>query len=119
MTHEIEKHLRGALRHVGPSEGFADRVLARVSAEGERPGEVVQLRPRESVLRRYWYSGVALAASIVLAVIGINQQQHELRVREGLEARRQLMEALRVTSEKLDIAYQAVTVPPSSADAGV
>jgi hypothetical protein len=33
---------------------------------------------------------------------------------EGRAASRELMEALRVTSQKLDMAYQAVTNPPSS-----
>jgi sensor domain CHASE-containing protein len=48
---------------------------------------------------------VALAASLILTVVVI----HEHRKREqGLQARQQLIEALRVTGEKLDLAYRAV-----------
>jgi hypothetical protein len=43
----------------------------------------------------------------VLAVIGIHEWQAH-REREGLEARAQLLDALRVTGEKLDIAYRTV-----------
>jgi hypothetical protein len=57
----------------------------------------------------------SLAASLVAAVmlgqhmaqkIDIGRQQREIA--EGQAASRELMEALRVTSQKLDMAYQAV-----------
>ena len=114
MTDDIDKHLRSALRTVDPPEGFADRVLARLDADSET-SRVVPLRPR-LMLRRYWYSGAALAASVVFAVMAIDRLEGERREREGLEARRQLLEALRVTSEKLDIAYQAVNAPQPADD---
>jgi hypothetical protein len=40
------------------------------------------------------------------------------REQEGLEARRQLLEALQLTGEKLDLAYQAVNreEPPTDDD---
>jgi hypothetical protein len=40
------------------------------------------------------------------------------REQEGLEARRQLLEALQLTGEKLDLAYQAVNreAPPPADD---
>ena len=42
-----------------------------------------------------------------------NDQQLALREEAaGLEARRELMQALRVTSQKLDLAYEAVNAPP-------
>jgi hypothetical protein len=117
MTDEFEKRLRGALRPVDPPAGFDHRVLERLNVHEHAP--VLPMRPQVSVLRRYWYSGVALAASVMLAVVAVNQLEHERREQEGLEARRQLLEALRVTSEKLDLAYEAVNRPPSSDDAGV
>jgi hypothetical protein len=119
MTDELERRLRDALRPVDPSVGFADRVLERLDRESVARIEARGGWPRMRALRRHWYSGVALAASVVLAVVAVNQLQHELHEREGLEARRQLIEALRVTSEKLDLAYDAVNGPPSSDDPGV
>jgi hypothetical protein len=43
-------------------------------------------------------------------------RQAEQERREGLAASRELMEALRVTSQKLDLAYQAVKTPPETAE---
>ena len=103
---DLEKRLRKALRPVEPQPGFANRVMSRVEA-GER-----------SSLRRWgparWrFAGVqparwmplALAASLILAVVLVHE--HHKR-EEGLQARQQLIEALRVTGEKLDLAYRAV-----------
>jgi hypothetical protein len=50
---------------------------------------------------------MALAASIVLAII-ITHQWEIRRAQQGLQARQQLIEALRVTDQKLDLAYRAV-----------
>ena len=41
------------------------------------------------------------------AIVGTHEWQVR-REQEGLEARKQLIEALRLTGEKLDVAYQAV-----------
>jgi anti-sigma-K factor RskA len=99
MNSDLGKKLREALRPVDPEEGFADRVMGRV-------GRAPQL-PRRRWHRKPLWISVALAASAVLAVIGIHEWQAH-REREGLEARAQLLDALRVTGEKLDIAYRTV-----------
>ena len=53
----------------------------------------------------------SLLAAVMLG--RYSAEQRELRSeREGLEASRELMQALRLTSDKLDIAYQAVQGPP-------
>ena len=107
MSKDFEQQLRDALRPVDPDEGFEERVMARIANEGSRK--------RANVTR--WVS-VALAASVVLAVfIGTHEWQVR-REQEGLEARKQLIEALRLTGEKLDVAYQAVNreAPPPNDD---
>lgn len=97
MTKDFEQQLREALRPVDPDEGFEQRVMARVAQE--------RSRTRTKVTR--WVS-VALAASVVFAaILGAHEWQLH-REQEGLEARKQLIEALRLTGEKLDVAYQAV-----------
>jgi hypothetical protein len=97
MSKDFENQLRDALRPVEPEEGFEQRVMARIASEGSRR--------RTKVTR--WVS-VALAASVAFAAIVGTHQWQVRREQEGLEARRQLLEALRVTGEKLDLAYQAV-----------
>ena len=107
MSDEIESRLRAALRPVAPAEDFSERLLARVMAE--RP---VQAKPRrvlaESARPLAWWLSSSLAACLILAV-GIQQHAQQQRLRQsGLEARREVQEALRVTSQKLNLAYEAV-----------
>ncbi len=55
-----------------------------------------------------WWLTASLAACLILAV-GVRQHLEQQRVQQsGLEARRQVLEALRMTSQKLNLAYQAV-----------
>jgi hypothetical protein len=108
MSKDFEQQLREALRPVEPDEGFEQRVMAGVAREGSRS--------RAKVTR--WVS-VGLAASVAFAAIIGTHQWQERREREGLEARRQLLEALQLTGEKLDVAYQAVNreeQPPTGDD---
>lgn len=104
MSHDLEKELREALRPVDPGEDFTARVLARVSAARLPPG------------RQLWIP-LALAASLA-AVLVLGVQWHQRRELRGLEARRELIEALRVTSQKLDLAYRLVNRPHSSGGEG-
>jgi len=94
MTDDLEAALRAALRPVDPPEGFTGRVMARVaSAQRHR-------------LRARWRIPAGIAAAVLLAIgICLHIQQQR---REGLEARRAIVEALRLTDEKLDLAYQTV-----------
>ncbi len=64
----------------------------------------------------------ALAASLVAAVMlgqhmANHRIQNQIRVKKprGRAASRELLQALRVTSQKLDMAYEAVNNPPQSA----
>ena len=62
----------------------------------------------------------ALAASLLVAVLlGPARGRSSASgapSSEGLEASRELMQALRVTSQKLDLAYEAVQGPPPADD---
>jgi hypothetical protein len=80
-----------------------ERILAELGRRG--PG----LRPaRHGIAPRTWWVSFGLAASMIIAVgVGVEFKSHQERA-AGLEARRQVIEALRVTHEKLDLAYQAV-----------
>jgi hypothetical protein len=105
--HDLEEELRRALRPLDPSPGFAERVTARV-ADGKR---------RRGLPARYRWLPAALAACLVLSLLVVYGWQAH-RQREGLAARQQLMQALRVTSEKLDLAYRGVQGASSNAAAG-
>lgn len=93
MSEDLERRLRAALRPVDPGEKFTQSVLARAQPAPPRP-----------VLR--WIS-LAVAASVLLCV-GLVTHERQSRAERGLEARRQLLQALQMTSKKLDLAYRAV-----------
>jgi hypothetical protein len=106
MSKEIESQMRAALRSVAPSEEFSQRLLADVTKE--RPAV---RKPRRAATRLQplaWWFSASLAASVVLA-FGVHQHLQQQRLQQsGLEARREVMQALRVTSQKLNLAYEAV-----------
>ena len=112
MSDDLDQQLRDALRPVDPEESFAQRVMSRIANDPTRSA-------RQPVGRARW-ACVALAASVALGGLIIHQWQVR-REQQGLEARKQLIQALRVTGEKLDIAYRAVNEeshPASGADSG-
>jgi negative regulator of sigma E activity len=112
---DVEDKLRRAMRPIDPPEGFAERVMRALPAR-EPPAPVVVLAtvprtPRISAWRRF-STPMTLAASLVVAVLLGKQIAIKQEEREGLAASQELMQALRVTSQKLDIAYQAVNSSP-------
>jgi len=118
MNENFEDELRRRLRPVDAPEGFADRVMRALPAEA-RPVVVALPVPRRSWVQQFGMPA-ALAASLLAAVLlgQYSAEQRDLRAeREGLEASRELMQALRLTSAKLDIAYEAVqTLQPADAE---
>lgn len=104
MSNELNDRLRAALRPVDPGERFTQGVLARIASEPPR----VPASPNPAVRRveLRWLSGALLA--ILATGFLVAHQWRAQQAEEGQAARRQVMEALRVTSEKLDLAYRAV-----------
>jgi negative regulator of sigma E activity len=98
---DLERRLRSSLRAVDPGAGFTPRVMARIAAE---PVPVART-PRVGAVASWLTFG--LAASVVLAVLLAHEWQVR-RLEQGREARRQLIEALRVTDEKLNLTYRVV-----------
>lgn len=108
---DLERQLRAALKPVNPGADFAAGVLARIASAEQAP----RVRLGRSQAVAGWLT-FALAASVVVTVLLAHQWQVR-RTEQGLEARRELMEALRVTDEKLAIAYRVVNTPPRAAAA--
>jgi hypothetical protein len=107
MSNDIESRLRAALRPVAPREEFSQKLLAQAVVASPAPPKrrdftAARLRPLA------WWLSASLAASLVLAV-GVHQHLQQQRLQQsGLEARREVLKALRVTSQKLNLAYEAV-----------
>jgi hypothetical protein len=105
MTDDLEAKLRDALRTANPSDDFERRLMARIAATQAKPAKRRDTFVRSPVT---WWFSAAMAATVVLAV-GLQHYRVDQQNRaKGLEASRQVMEALRVTNDKLDLAYRAV-----------
>jgi hypothetical protein len=116
MNEDFESELRRRLAPVDAPEGFADRLMRALPSDA-KPAILVALpTPRRSWIREFGMPA-ALAASLLVAVL-LGQQvaveREKIAEQKGMEASRELMQALRLTSEKLDIAYHAVQGPPSA-----
>lgn len=121
MSESFENELRRALRPVDAPAGFTERVLRALPAEREPAPPAVQQYPAQRLMKRFGIP-LAFAAALVLSIVlgqhvADVQQQRMAEEREaaGLAASRELMQALHVTSQKLDLAYQAVKTPPPPA----
>jgi hypothetical protein len=126
MSENFENELRRALRPVDAPAGFTERVMRTLPAQREREPassrEITQ-QPALRMMKRFAVP-MAFAAALVLSVVlgqhvaDVQQERIATEQREaGLAASRELMQALHVTSKKLDLAYQAVQAPPPAEDA--
>ncbi len=112
MNQDIESEIRSALRPMAPSDEFSQQLLARVAAHPParpRSNNRMPLRARHA-----WWVAAGLAASLVLTVGVERQLERQRSLQSGLEARREVLQALRVTSQKLNLAYEAVKSQSSS-----
>jgi hypothetical protein len=118
MNDQFEDELRRRLRPVDAPAGFADRVMRALPADS-KPALVSAAPPLAAPRARFRQFGLpaALAASLLAAVfLGQHaaMERERLAEREGREASLELMQALRLTSKKLDIVYQAVQDAPAA-----
>lgn len=120
MSDDLDQHLRRALRPVDPGDEFTRAVMARVASQKVTDIGHARVRPRVASRTLPW-APAAIAASLLIAIVMTHQhRQREENIAQGQRAREELLQALRVTSEKLDIAYQVVHTESSAApDAGV
>ncbi|HEY6404298.1 MAG TPA: hypothetical protein VI479_22955 [Blastocatellia bacterium] len=120
----FDDELKHALHREEPGPDFTDRVMSRVAGLQKRE------KPREktSRLRRFvesfqpsrlkwaqmkWAMAGAMAILLLIAGLGVhNRRENERRrlaeIAEGQRAKEQVLLAMRITSEKLNIAKKKV-----------
>jgi hypothetical protein len=120
MSENFENELRRVLRPVDAPAGFTERVMRALPAQRE-PAPPVEELPAQRGYRRFAVPA-AFAAALVLSIglaqhVAVVTQERVAAEKEaaGIAASRELMQALHVTSQKLDLAYQAVKTPPPPA----
>ena len=108
MTDEFEKALHRALRPRHPREDFSDRVLARLdSNEAPRAPSALLDSTRRRVFHSRWLPA-ALAACLIAGIGLFQMRQHALEAARANQARAQLLEALSIASENINIVRAAV-----------
>lgn len=96
----FDEELRRAFKAEDPGGAFTQRVLDRV---------LTQPAPaRASSSRITWRVVLPFAASLAIAVGGVAWVRHARYVEEGERARAQVLMALRLTSDKLNVVRSAV-----------
>jgi hypothetical protein len=118
----IDDALGQALRAEDPGAAFTQRVLARAREEraAKRQTEEVLAMPPAEVsaappqvrARRFTATRkliAAIAASLTLAAAAEQWMQYRRYVAEGERARAQVLAALRLTNEKLDLVHDKIT----------
>jgi len=122
-ANHFEEELRRRLRPVEAPEGFTDRLMAALPAQ--RKPVVVPFTPkvvRRSRLRDYGMPAALAATLLVSVLLGIRVADKQALIaaqaeqEKELAASRELMQALRVTSQKLNLAFEAVNSPPTAGD---
>jgi hypothetical protein len=118
LPENFENELRRRLRPLDAPDGFTERLMNSLPADVKPALVSARSAPARPPSHRFAMPA-ALAASLMVAVL-LGQHvavEHERQARQqGLEASRELMQALRVTSQKLDLAYEAVNSPPPAGD---
>jgi len=103
----LEQELRAALQRQEPPDGFADRVLALAAEQEARHERNLWTRFKQlfAVPRLRWAAAV-VAVLVIASGVGIRVE--EQRRAEGEAAKRQVMLALRITSEKWQVAAKEI-----------
>jgi hypothetical protein len=108
----FDEELRRAFKAEDPGDAFTRRVLARVHADAVPPANAcAKAWPAPvcvSSSHVSWRVALPFAASLAIAVGGAGWVWHARYVEEGERARAQVLMALRLTSEKLNVVRSAV-----------
>jgi len=108
MSHEFEETLRRALRPRRPGEDFAGGVVSRLDTSAREPATVARLESKRSPAPRLRWVAAALAACVIAAVGLVELRQHALDAERASQARAQLLQALSIASDNVNIVRATV-----------
>jgi hypothetical protein len=108
MTDEFERALRRALQRKDPGEDFAGQVVSRIDSSDTGPASVVRLDSRRFRAIRSPWLPAALAACAIAGFAFLQMRQHALDAARANQARAQLLQALSIASDNINIVRTAV-----------
>ena len=103
---EIERALERAMEAEVPGPAFAGRVSAAINA-ASAPAGAEPLAPRRSS-RVVWRALLPLAATVMLSAAGLQWQARQAEEARARAAHDQLVQALRLTGETLNVVHRAI-----------
>ena len=104
---DIDRALERAMEADDPGPAFAGRVIAAITgdtAAAARPGAASTRTGRAIV----WRALLPLAATVALTVAGVQWQAARAEDARARAAHEQLLQALRLTGEKLNVVHRAI-----------
>ena len=103
---DIDRALERAMEAEDPGPAFAGRVIAAITgdAAAARPG-TASTRTGHPVV---WRALLPLAATVALTVAGVQWQAARAEDARARAAHEQLLQALRLTGEKLNDVHRAI-----------
>ena len=103
---DIDRALERAMEADDPGPAFAGRVIAAITgdAAAARPGTASTRTGRAVV----WRALLPLAATVALTVAGVQWQAARAEDARARAAHEQLLQALRLTGEKLNVVHRAI-----------
>ena len=107
MTDELERALQRALRPHGPGRDLSAEIVSRLDSSASPPAPAAR-RIRQRVSRSRWLP-VALAAGLVAGIGLVQMRQHARDVARANQARAQLLQALSIASDNVNIVRAAVS----------
>ncbi len=103
---DIDRALERAMEADDPGPAFAGRVIAAITGDtaAARPGTALTRTGRTVV----WRALLPLAATVALTVAGLQWQAARAEDARARAAHEQLLQALRLTGEKLNVVHRAI-----------
>ena len=109
MTDEFDRALRRALRPQGPARDLSAQIVTRLDPSASPPPPAARRGfTRHRVFRSRWLP-VALAACLIAGIGLVQMRQHTLAVARANQARAQLLQALSIASDNVNIVRAAVS----------
>ena len=104
---DIDRALERAMEADDPGPAFAGRVIAAITGDGAAAARRGPASTRTSHTR-VWRTLLPLAATVALTVGGVRWQAARAEDARARAAHEQLLQALRLTGEKLNVVHRAI-----------
>src|SRR4051794_30408113 len=102
---DIDRALERAMDADDPGPAFAGRVIGAI---GRAAGSAAATPPRGAAVLVRWRAMLPLAATLALAAAGVHWQAERAEEARARAAHAQLLQALRLTGEKLNVVHRAI-----------